>query len=211
MPVLAVPVPVRMAGELVEDAGIGGAGDDGGDRGVAAGAGRRGDAVRGDPRGGGLVGFGLAEQLAEGQVQLDLGGLPGPVRQPPGGDQPAAGFLQRVVVPLAGGAQVLGPGPAVQGVQHGLQRGRGRRGQVTVEAGVALVVAGQLQPPLAEPVALPARVGIGPGGAGPDLLGEGGQVGQVRAAGGGGQQDPVGLVAGVRGQLAGPVTEVPRP
>jgi hypothetical protein len=69
-------------GEMVEHAGIHCARDDRAELRVAVRAGRRRDAVRGDPRRRGLVGLGLAEQLAERQVQLDLGRLSGSVRQP---------------------------------------------------------------------------------------------------------------------------------
>jgi hypothetical protein len=96
----------------------------GGDGGVAVGAGRRRGAVRGDPRGAGRVGFGQAEELAEGHVQMDCGGLPGPGRQP-AGDGAAAALLQGVVVALGLGAVVFGAGPGAQAVQHRLDRGGG--------------------------------------------------------------------------------------
>src|SRR6185437_16789647 len=48
-----------------------------------------------------------AGQFFQRHVELDLGGLPGPVRQAPGSDKTPARLLQRVVVTLPLGAGVL--------------------------------------------------------------------------------------------------------
>ena len=48
-------------------------------------------------------------QLGQPQVDLDLGGLPAAGGQRAGGDEPAAGVLQRVVAALRGGPGVLRP------------------------------------------------------------------------------------------------------
>ena len=67
------------------------AGDDRNDGGVAVipGSGRGGAR----PGGFGGSGSGQPAQLVQGQVQLDLGGLPGPLGQAPGRDQPPARLL----------------------------------------------------------------------------------------------------------------------
>ena len=172
---------VQPGGELPEQVVVDGAGDDRDDGGVAVGAGRRGGAAGGDPRGGLRVGFGLAGELAEGHVELDLDRLPGPVGQARGRDQAAAGFGQRVMVPLRSGADVLRPGPLAERVQHGLQRGRRLRGEIGVEAGVALEMRLQVQAPLGEPVV--AVAGIRPGAQGPDPLPREPDIRELRAAG----------------------------
>ena len=43
-------------------------------------------------------------------MQLDVGGLPGPVGQAAGPGQPAAGFFEGVVVTLHRGPRILRPG-----------------------------------------------------------------------------------------------------
>ena len=75
-----------------------------------------------------------AEQVIQAHVDLDLGGLPGPVRHHPGRDQPPARLLQRVVVTLPDGAGVLGPRLLAQGIQDGLERLGAAPGQVTIQA-----------------------------------------------------------------------------
>ncbi len=69
------------------------------------------------------------EELVEGHVELDVDGLAGPAGQGAGGGEAAAGFFQRVVAALAGGADVLGSGSLAQGVQDGGQRGGAPGGQ----------------------------------------------------------------------------------
>ena len=71
-----------------------------------------------------------AAELIQAHVQLDLGGLPGPVRHAPGGDQPPARLLQRVVTALPHRPGVLGPGLLPQRVQHRAQRRGALRRQV---------------------------------------------------------------------------------
>ena len=145
----------------------------------------------GDPRRDLLVRFRLASQLAERHVELDLNRLPGPVRQARGGDQAAAGFCQRVMVPLRPGADVFRPGPLAEGVEDGLQRGRGLRGQVSIQPGIALEMRLQAQAALGEPVV--AVVGVRPGAQGPDPLPREPDIGELRAAGRGVDEDLVGL------------------
>jgi hypothetical protein len=106
-------------------------------------------------------------------VQLDAGGLAGPVGQAPCGDQPPAQFFQRVVVALGGGPQILRAGPAGEGVKGGSQRGCAARGQVTAQAARAAEGGGQPQAAVREPAVI---VLVGPGGAAADLLGQRRQV-----------------------------------
>ena len=61
-------------------------------------------------------GAGHAAQLVQGQVQLDLGGLPGPLRQAPGAGQPAAGFFESVMTALRGRPGVFRAGLLAQRV-----------------------------------------------------------------------------------------------
>ena len=150
----------------------------------------------------------LAGEFVEADVELDLGGLPGPVGQAAAGDQPAASLLQGVVVALPLGPGVLRPGLLAQGVQHGLHGFGAAGGQVAVEPpGPAQ---GGLQPelPVLEPV-IPVAVGLGEPAA--HLLGQPGQVGEFGAAGRGAEQDLVGVAAGVLGQQVGPVADLPAP
>ena len=111
-----------------------------------------------------------------------------------------------MALPLGPG--VFRPGFLAQSVQHGLHRFGAAGSQVAVESPGA--AQGGLEPelPVLEPV-IPVTVGLGE--AAPHLLGQPGQVGQFGAAGRGGEQDLVGVVAGVLGQLVGPVADLPRP
>ena len=114
--------------EVVVDA----AGDEGGDGGVAVIAGpggragqpgrygRQGGAGR-DHAAGGVPG--AAQEVLEAEVELEADGLPGPVGQAAGGEQPQARLFQGVVVPLGPAAGVLRAGFPGQRVQHRLQRG----------------------------------------------------------------------------------------
>ena len=47
-------------------------------------------------------------------MKLDLSGLPGPVGEAPGADEPAARLLQSVMTALPGGPHVLRAGPLAQ-------------------------------------------------------------------------------------------------
>src|SRR5260221_11492395 len=76
---------------------------------------------------------GAVQELAEGEVELQLDGLPGPVRQAPRSQQAAECLLERVVVTLDPGAGVLRPGLLPQRLQH---RGEGcgaAAGEVAVQ------------------------------------------------------------------------------
>ncbi len=141
-------------------------------------------------------------------MELDLGGLPGPVGNHPGRDQPPARLEQRIVVTLPDRAGVLGAGLLPQGVQDGPQRLGGVPGQVTVQAARAAEPGPQPDLPVLEP-RLPAVI-IGAQAAA-DLGGQGLQVIQFRAAGGRGQQDQVRVVTGGHRQRVGPVTDLSRP
>ncbi len=151
-------------------------------------------------------------------MELDLDGLSGPVRQAVGGDEAAAGFCQRVVVPLRPGADVFGAGWLAEGVEDGLQRGGGVGGEVGVEPGVALEMRLQAQAPLGELVV--AVVGVGLGAQGPDPLEREPDIGQAGAAGCGVGEDLVGARPG-QPRVTGPssrrwpgpttVTAGPRP
>ena len=127
---------VSCAGELVEQVMIDRAGDDRGDRRVAviAEAGR-GAVVRGpgSARRARRQPAGAVQELVEGEVQLQLDGLPGPVRQAPRGQQAAECLLERVVVTLDPGAGVLRPGLFPQRLQHRGEGGGAAAGEVAVQ------------------------------------------------------------------------------
>ncbi len=171
------------------------AGDDGLDRGVAgsAGAGRAAGAVAGE--------------LIQGDAQLEPDGLAGPLGQAAAGDEPGARFFEGVVPPLGQGAGVFGAAGRRQGVQHGADRGGAAGGQVAFEPGGAVEGGGQPQAAVVEPVA----VAVGGGVPAVQFLGQPGQVGEAESAGGGGQQQCVGVVAVAVGEPAGPVGDLPGP
>ena len=157
---------------------------------------------------GGFAALVEAVEFFEGDVELDLGGLSGPVGEAVAGDQPPAGLLERIVIPLPLGPGVLRPGFLSQRVQDGLHRFGAAGGQVAVEpAGAAQ---GGLEPDLAVFESVIAVV-VGFGQAAAHLLGQPGQVGQFGAAGGGAEEDLVGVVAGVFGEPVGPVADLPGP
>jgi hypothetical protein len=132
-----------------------------------------------------------------------------PARHHPGGGQPAAGFLQSVVPSLPTGAGVLGPGLLPQRFQHGPQRRGAAGGQGAF--GVARATESDPQPhePVIESAVL-AIAGLVRAGALVDLLRQPRHIPQFHAVGGA-AQDPVGVVAGVLGEPAGPGTQVPGP
>ena len=148
------------------------------------------------------------EEVGEGDVRPGLDRLPGPLGQQPGGDQPLHGLVQRIVVPLGVTAGVLRAGRGGQRVQHrGHHRGALRRevaGQHpgAVERGLQLdrPVPERLIPVLAR--VLRQRPGV-------DLPGQRGQVPQVRARPGRGEQDRVRGRAAVPGQLVRPLADGP--
>ena len=63
-------------------------------------------------------------------VDVDAGVGAGPVRDHLGPDQQLAGLLEGVVVPLPGGAQVLGAAALAEGLQDGGDGGGALGGQV---------------------------------------------------------------------------------
>ncbi len=113
-------------------------------------------------------------------MQLQLDRLPGPLRQAPRGEQPPAGFLQRVVPALRHGADVLGPDLLPQRLQHRRQRRRTAGGQVPGDPARAAEGGLQPQPAIREPV---ITVPVRPGDAAADLLRQLAQSRQVRAGG----------------------------
>ena len=140
----------------------------------------------GPPRALGAAAAGQIPQLVQGQVQLDVGGRPGPAGQPPGPGQPAAGLLQRVVVTLHRGPPILGPGLLAQRLQHRAQRRRARRRQIPLQPARAAERQAQPHPPAGDPVLIPAAIGtvtVGGRGAGPHLLSQPGQISQPGATG----------------------------
>ncbi len=165
---------------------------------------RRGARVR---RRGARVRRGQAAELVQGHEQLDLGGLAGPVGQPAGGDQPAAGLLQRVVLALALGPDVLRSGPLAEGVQHGAQRRGALRGEVAFQPPGAAEGRAEVQRPVVEPVA----VIVGTGGAAAHLLRQPRQVGQVGPGRRGRQQDRVRAGPQPGRQQVGPLAQLAAP
>ena len=137
-----------------------------------------------------------------------LGRLAVGAGQHPGVDQPLAGFLERVVLPLEQGAGIFRAAAGPQRGQHRGHRGGGRAGQVPGK--VPGPADGGFQPH--RPVIKPVPVGIG-GAAGPldHLLGQRPQIRQPGPAAGGGQQNGVRVGAAVCGQLIGPLTQGPGP
>ncbi len=118
-------------------------------------------------------------------MQLELDGLAGPVREAPGGEQPAEGFFQGVVLAFGDGADVFGPGFLAQRFQDRGEAGGTAGGQVAAQAAGAAQGGGQPQTPAGEPV---TGVAVRPGRAAADLLRQLRQAGQVRAAGRGGER-----------------------
>ena len=204
-PGVGAGVAEQGGGEAVQHVGVHPAGDDRDDRGVAVRARRRRSAGPGRLGGGGA---GQAAELVQSQVQQDLGGLPGPLGQPPGGDQPPARLLEGVVLTLALAAQILRPGPLAQRVQHRAQRRRAAGGQVPVEAPGATEGGLQPHPPVREPVTV---IVVGLGQPAPHLLRQRAQVGQRGPGRGRAEQDLVRVPPVLLGQQIGPVADLPRP
>ena len=211
-------------GHLVEDLPVHAADHDRGDPRVAglgfgAGAGQ----PAGLPGAGGdplvfYVGGGVhAAQVGEVDEDLGQGGLPGAVGQQPGLDQPVQRLGQGVMLPLLDAAVVFRAEVLAEGVEDGLQSSGAPGGQVPVELPHPAERRAQPQVPVVEPVLIPvvAVAVVGVGVLGLPRLGDGPredrQVLQRQAAGGGVQQDGVGLVPFLGGQLVGPVRRSPSP
>ena len=145
--------------------------------------GSAGGEVAGEPAGGGAAGAGGVHQLIQGQVQLHLRRLPGPLRQAPRGEQQPHRLFQGVVVALPGGPVILRAGLLPQRAQHLGDRGQALGGQVTVGLAVALEQPGQPEEPVVE-AGIILVVGVGRGDVRVDLLSQPGQAVQVQAPGG---------------------------
>ena len=141
-------------------------------------------------------------------MDLDLRRLPGPVRHAPASDQPPAHLLQRVMTALPHRPQILRPGLLPQRVQHRGQRRGALRGQVPVQLPGLTERHIQRHRPVPKPV-IPSASGRAVRRA--HFLGQLSQVGQVRAAGGGGQQDLVRARPVPGGQQVGPRAHRPGP
>ncbi len=141
-------------------------------------------------------------------MELDLGGLPGPVGNEPGGDYPPARLLQSIVVTLPDRAGVFRAGFLAQGVQDRLDRLRAALGQVAVQPAGAAQGGPQPDLPVLEPGLAVTGVRAQ---ALPHLRGQRAQVRQLRAARRGSEQDQVRVVAGGLREQVRPVANLPRP
>jgi hypothetical protein len=219
------------ADQIVQDGGVHVAGHDGGDGGVAGegvggvavepggavAAGDRGGGAGGgpagpDPFGPGLLQFGAGvqgQQVGQGDVRDDLGGLPGPGRDQAGGDQPVHRLGEGVVVALGVGPVMVGAAGRGQCLQHGADERRAFGCQVARHYPGA--VEGGLQPQGTVVQQLAGIVVVGGIGAGLGLHlgGQFRQVPQAQAAPGGSGQDRVGVIAAVLGELVGPLAQGP--
>ena len=147
-------------------------------------------------------------ELVQPELQAQVDGLAGPLRQATGGQQPPARFLERVMLPLRDAAGVLRAHLLAEGLQDLLQ-GRGAAGgQVPGQPPCPAQSGVQPQPSAGEPV---IPVLIGPGDPAADLLRQPGQPGQVQPLRSGGGQDHVRVVPVPGRQLVGPVGDLPRP
>ena len=207
----------ELGGEAVQEVVVDVAGEDGGQGGVAVVAGSGGGAGRhragavpagAVPAVSAVAAAGAGQEAAEGEVQVEAGGLPGAVGQAPGREQPPARFFQGVVAALGLAAGVLGAGFLPQRVQDGVEGGGAPAGQVAVQLPGAAQGGGQPQGAVREPAVI---VAVGAGGPAPDLLRQVGEGGQVGAVGGGGEQDHVGVGAAAGGEQVGPLGDLPRP
>ena len=156
-------------------------------------------------RGPGLV---EAGEFVEADVELDLGGLPGPVGQARRWRSAAGRPLRARRGGAAAGCGCLRARPScparpARPGRRRRSRGSGRRRAARRRrAWSAAAAAG---PRTRHPRRRRARP------APPHLLGQPGQVGQLRAAGRRAEQDRVRVVAGGLGQLVGPVADLPAP
>ena len=182
------------------------AGDDRHDRRVTLGSGRGDRAGEG---GFGVGGAGHPAQPVQVHVQDDLGGLAGAVGQAVRRDEQAAGFFEGVVLTLPPRPQVLRARALAERVQHRRQRRSAGGGQVAAQGARAAERGLQAHRPVIKPVV--GAVGVGLGGVAADLFGEAADVGQVHAAARGGEQDRVGVVADLGGDLVGPRADLARP
>jgi hypothetical protein len=141
-------------------------------------------------------------------MELHEGGLAGDVGQPSGPNQQAEGFFEGVVVALGLGPVVLGAGFLGQGVEHGGERGGALGGEVPGELARAAVVQVEFDAAVGEP-RVAVGVFVGRRAPGEHFLRQGGEVGEVRAAGVGGEQDFVRVLPVPFGEPVGQVEELP--
>ncbi len=134
-------------------------------------------------------------------------GWPGPLRQHPGGDQPGARLFQRIVVPLRCSPVILRAGRRAQRVQHRLHRRRAPGGQVALQPSRAAEGRPQPHRPVRETVLILIAGGV----PAVQVLGQSGQIDQIRAPVRSRQELAVGVSADGLGQPARPVAEQPRP
>jgi hypothetical protein len=123
------------------------------------------------------------------------------------GDQASASLLQRVVIALPLGPDVLRPGLLAEGIEHRLQRRSALGRQVTVELPRAPVAEVQPHRPVSEPIA----IAVWCRGALAHLLRQPGEVREIRATIGGSEQDHVRVATSRLRQLVRPVTDLTRP
>ena len=121
-------------------------------------------------------------------------------------DQPPAGFLDRVMAALGGGAGIFRPGLLPERVQHHAEGGGAAGGQVPLQPPGAAERGAQPHRPLLEPVLAGVRAGAG---AFEHFPGQPGQVMLIRAAQHRGQQDAVRVRPQIFGELIGPVADQP--
>src|SRR5258708_7362054 len=112
-------------------------------RGAAGSGPGGGGAAEAGREGGDAGGADAVQELVQAQVQLELDGLAGPVREAPGGEQPAARFFEGVVLAFGDGADVFRPGFLAQAVQDRGEGGGAPGPQVALQAAGAPEGGGQ--------------------------------------------------------------------
>ena len=142
-------------------------------------------------------------------MQLDLGGLPGPIRHAPGRDQAPARLLERVMVALGLGADVFRALLLSEGIEDRLQRGGAPRGQVTPEPPGAPVV--QVEPQRTVTESVVVAVSVRRRGPRPHLLRQPGQVHQRGPGRRRSKQDRIRGVPRRSGQQVAPIADLARP
>jgi hypothetical protein len=153
-------------------------GDHRDDRGVAVAA-RPGSGAAGSPRRLRAARAVQAAELVQGHVQLDLGGLPGPVRQAPRTHQPPASLLQRIMITLTLRPHVLQANLLAQRLKHGPQSRGALRSKVARCPPGVLQRQIQPKPPVSKTV---IAIGIRRSAPALHLLGQTSQVRKLRAA-----------------------------
>ena len=134
-----------------------------------------------------------------------LTGLPGPLRQQVGGQQPLHRLGERVVVALRAGPQVPSSRWGREGVQDGLDHRGAFGGEVAADDSGAVQGGVQEQGPVQRRV---VAVRVRRDGAGPDLRADLRQRPQVRPGPRGGDQDVLGLGPELGRDLPGPLGQL---